>query len=208
MSSTLNSFQHAIIPIAASSATGDISRLTEHLDSALNQQLPISMAKEVMVHLYAYVGFPRSLNALNTLMTLVDKRRDQGLNDVPGDVEQPEVVLPNSLQIGTENQTKLAGQPVSGPLFSFAPAIDHFLKAHLFGDLFQRTQLSWIDRELTTLSALSVLTGVESQLKSHFQISLNAGLTPTQLHEFISILRLGCDPLAADSAEKILLSVL
>lgn len=208
MSSTLNPFQHAIIPIAASSATGDISRLTEHLDSALNQQLPISMAKEVMVHLYAYVGFPRSLNALNTLMTLVDKRRDQGLNDVPGDVEQPEVVLPNSLQIGTENQTKLAGQPVSGPLFSFAPAIDQFLKAHLFGDLFQRTQLSWIDRELTTLSALSVLTGVESQLKSHFQISLNAGLTPTQLHEFISILRLGYDPLAADSAEKILLSVL
>ena len=44
----------------------------------------------------------------------------------------------NSLDYGTENQTKLVGQPVRGKIYEFAPAIDEFLKAHLFGDVFAR----------------------------------------------------------------------
>jgi hypothetical protein len=34
----------------------------------------------------------------------------------------------NALEGGTQNQTRLIGKPVTGPLFTFAPAIDQFLK--------------------------------------------------------------------------------
>jgi len=197
-----------LIPIATATALGDMPKLTQVIERGLNQQLPISTAKEVMVHLYAYVGFPRSLNALNTLLAVVKERKAQGIVDVEGDSSSTPTINPDSLLIGTANQTALVRQPVTGELFEFCPAIDHLLKAHLFGDLFQRPQLSWSDRELSTLCALAVIPGVTSQLRSHFQISLHSGLTAPQLQEFIIILREYHGVDCANSAEKILLEIL
>ncbi len=82
---------------------------------------------------------------------------------------------------GTANQTKLAGAPVKGPLFEFAPAIDQFLKTHLFGDIFARDNLDWQSRELATVGALAVIPGLEPQLSAHLRISMNVGLTAAQL---------------------------
>ncbi|WP_241575779.1 carboxymuconolactone decarboxylase family protein [Rosenbergiella nectarea] len=163
MSSPLNPLQRAFIPIAVATALGDMPQLDQAIEQGLNQQLPISIAKEVMVHLYAYVGFPRSLNALNTLLTVVKRRKEQGIIDVEGDSSPTPTLQADSLRVGTANQTALVGQPVTGELFEFCPAIDQLLKAHLFGDLFQRPQLSWRDRELSTLCALSVMSVVSSQ---------------------------------------------
>ncbi|WKX25813.1 carboxymuconolactone decarboxylase family protein [Tatumella ptyseos] len=204
----LHPLQRILIPIATATALGDMPKLTQAIERALNQQLPISTAKEVMVHLYAYVGFPRSLNALNTLLTVVKERKEQGIIDVEGDSSSTPTINTDSLLIGTANQTTLVGQPVKGELFEFCPAIDHCLKAHLFGDLFQRPQLSWSDRELSTLCALAVIPGVTSQLRSHFQISLHLGLTAPQLQEFIIILREHHGVDCANSAERIFLEIL
>lgn len=208
MTSLFNPLQRAIIPIAISTALGDMPQLVLAIEQGFDQQLPISTAKEVMVHLHAYVGFPRSVNALNTLLTVVKRRRDQGIQDCEGDSEPTETINPDSLRIGTANQTALVGQPVTGKLFEFCPAIDQCLKAHLFGDLFQRPQLSWPDRELSTLCALAVMSGVSSQLKSHFQISLHSGFTVPQLQEFIATLAKIHDRSCAESAEKILQEIL
>jgi hypothetical protein len=38
------------------------------------------------------------------------------------------------------------GVPVRGPLFDFAPAIDEYLKTHLFGDIFERDSVDWQSR--------------------------------------------------------------
>lgn len=208
MTSLFNPLQRAIIPIAISTALGDMQQLVLAIEQGLDQQLPISTAKEVMVHLHAYVGFPRSLNALNTLLTVVKRRRDQGIQDCEGDSEPTQTINPDSLRMGTANQTALVGQPVTGELFEFCPAIDQCLKAHLFGDLFQRPQLSWPDRELSTLCALAVISGVSSQLKSHFKISLHSGLSVPQLQEFIATLAKIHDKSCAESAEKILQEIL
>jgi 4-carboxymuconolactone decarboxylase len=80
------------------------------------------------------------------------------------------------LAAGTANQTKLSGGPVQGPLFDFAPAIDEYLKTHLFGDIFERDNLDWQSRELATVGMLAALPGVESQLQAHIRISMNVGL--------------------------------
>jgi len=173
--------------IAASAATGDIPALNAALQQGLDAGLTISDCREILVQLYAYAGFPRSLNALAELMKVVDARREQGINDVeghsPGPLPKPEEML----AAGTQNQTTLAGGPVKGALFDFAPAIDRYLKVHLFGDIFSRDNLDWKSRELATVGALAAMTGVESQLKAHLNISRNVGLTDAQLAELVPL---------------------
>jgi len=66
-------------------------------------------------------------------------------------------------------------------VFEFAPAIDEYLKTHLFGDIFARDNLDWQIRELATVGALAALPGVESQLQAHIRISMNVGLSAAQL---------------------------
>ena len=78
---------------------------------------------------------------------------------------------------------RLVGAPARGPLFDFAPAIDTYLETQLFGDIFGRDNLDWTSRELATVGALAAMSGVESQLQSHIRISLNVGLTATQLRQ-------------------------
>lgn len=90
-------------------------------------------------------------------------------------------------------------QPGAGPLFDFAPAIDRFLKAHLFGAIFARDNLDWPSRELATLGVLSALPGVEPQLLAHLRIGMNVGLTEAQLREFANGLSAGN---AADAGQR------
>jgi 4-carboxymuconolactone decarboxylase len=173
--------QHTIAPIAAAAAVGDMPLLTQALNEGLDAGLSISDAKEVLVQLYAYAGFPRSLNALGTLMLVLDARQQRGVPDTAGREPGPVPTGKELLALGTANQTKLLGAPVKGALFDFAPAIDEYLKTHLFGDIFGRDNLDWQSRELATVGVLAALTGVESQLQAHVRISLNVGLTLPQL---------------------------
>ena len=64
---------------------------------------------------------------------------------------------------------------------AFAPRIDVFLKEHLFGDVFESDVLTFQQRELTTISALSAMTDVEPQLQSHLSMGKNTGLLENQL---------------------------
>jgi alkylhydroperoxidase/carboxymuconolactone decarboxylase family protein YurZ len=188
-SDVLSARQQAILPIAATAAAGDMPRLNAALNQGLDAGLTINDAKEVLVQLYAYAGFPRSLNALGELMKVVDARRQRGLTDTEG--AMPSKAIPKGdalLAAGTANQTRLSGGPVKGPLFDFAPAADEYLKTHLFGDIFERDNLDWQSRELATVSMLSALPGAESQLQAHIRISMNVGLTAAQLRQVADVL--------------------
>ena len=178
---TLSDKQRAIGPIAAATAAGDMPKLNAALNAGLDSGLSVSDAKEILVQLYAYTGFPRSLNALGELMKVVESRKQRGINDAPGNEPGPVPIGADLRSLGTANQTKLSGGPVKGPLFDFAPAIDEYLKTHLFGDIFARDNFDWQSRELATVGALAALSGAESQLRSHIRISMNVGLTASQL---------------------------
>lgn len=183
----LTAQQKYMAVIAAYAATGNLSGLNSALQQGLDAGLTVSDCREILVQLYAYAGFPRSLNALGELMKVIDARKAQGIQDAQGQLPGP---LPNPdemLAAGTQNQTALAGKPVEGPLFRFAPAVDEYLKTHLFGDIFSRDNLDWKSRELATVGALAAMTGVEPQLKAHLSMSMNVGLTPLQLAELIPV---------------------
>lgn len=181
--------QQAIAPITAAAAVGDMPRLNAALMQGLDAGLTISDTKEMLVQLYAYAGFPRSLNALGELMKVLEARRQRGVQDAPG--REPAAPIPTGkelLALGTANQTQLIGAPVRGPLFEFAPAIDEYLKTHLFGDIFARDNLDWQSRELATVGMLAAMQDVESQLQSHIAVSMNVGLTAAQLREVAEVL--------------------
>ena len=199
-SDTLSAAQQAIVPIAAFAACGEITKLNAALTEGLDGGLTVSDAREVLVQLYAYAGFPRSLNALTALMQVVDARKQRGVQDAPG--RAPSRAIPKGdalLAAGTANQTRLSGGPVQGPLFDFAPVANEYLRSHLFGDIFERDNLDWQSREVATVSMLSALTGVESQLQSHIRISMNVGLTAGQMRQLAQVL---ADRVDADSGRR------
>lgn len=196
----LTARQQAIVPIAAFASAGDIGNLNKALNAGLDAGLTVNDAKEILVQLYAYAGFPRSLNALGELMKVLEARKARGIEDAAGSL--PSHAAPTGdalLQAGTANQTRLSGSPVRGPLFAFAPAIDTYLKTHLFGDIFERDNLDWRSRELATIGMLSALPGVESQLQAHMRIGMNVGLGAGQLRELTQVL---ADRVGADAASR------
>ena len=81
---TLSAKQQAIAPITAAAAAGDMPRLNAALVQGLDAGLTISEVKEILVQLYAYAGFPRSLNALGEAMKVLQARRQRGVQDAPG----------------------------------------------------------------------------------------------------------------------------
>ena len=196
ISDTLNERQQAILPIAAFAAAGDMAGLNRALNAGLDAGLTISDAREVLIQVYAYAGFPRSLNALNELMKVLDARRQRGIADAPG--HEPHNAIPTGAALraaGTANQTKLVGRPVTGPVYTFAPTIAEYLQSHLFGAIFERDNLDWQSRELATVSMLSALSGTDAQLQSHLRVSMNVGLTASQLRQVAQVLeeRVGID---------------
>lgn len=205
VSETLSARQQSIPLMAASMAASQMDKLNSALNQGLDAGITINEAKEILVQLYAYTGFPRSLNALNELMKVVEARKQRGIEDMEG--KEPVSPVPAGdelLRVGTANQTKISGAPVQGPLFDFAPVINQFLQTHLFGDIFARDNLDWQSRELATVGALAATPGVEAQLLSHIRASMRVGLTASQLRQLAEVLRDHGENEAAMRAEKAL----
>ena len=164
--------------IACNEARGDQSSLAVAIDRGLDAGLTVSQVKEALSHLYAYTGFPRSLNALGTLQRVLEQRKAAGKATEEGVEASPLPADFDALKQGTEVQTRLSGRAFN---YDFCSAEDYYLKAHLFGDIFARDNLTHADRELITVSALSGLENVMPQLQAHVRGALNMGVSEEQL---------------------------
>ncbi len=208
---TLTENQQSIIVIAALTAQGELPALKPALNKGLDAGLTINQIKEVIVHLYAYCGFPRSIRGLQTFMEVLDERKARGIND-PAGVEAS--LVPEELpkyERGKKVLGELTKLPQDGPLTgyaAFAPVMDSFLKEHLFADIFERDVLTYTERELVTISVISAIGGAEPMLRSHLNICLNVGLSPDQLRQFILILKSTAGKKEAKAARNILNEVL
>jgi 4-carboxymuconolactone decarboxylase len=211
LSAQLTTKQQGIIPIAAYTATGELQQLKPALNDGLDAGLTVNEIKEVLVHLYAYSGFPRSIRGLQTFMEVLDEREARGIKDETGADASPLSEEPGKYERGKQNLEELLGRPITGPqsgYAAFAPVIEIFLKEHLFADIFDRDVLTFAERELVTISALSSLGGVEPMLRSHLAICLNLGFTPEQLNEFVGIIKSTAGKKEARAAEAVLNEVL
>lgn len=207
----LSGKQQSIISIAALAAKGDLLKLKTELNNGLDAGLTVNQIKEVLVHLYAYCGFPRSIRGLQTFMEVANERKAKGIIDKTGAEASPIKQEPARYERGKkvlEELTKTAQDGALTGYSAFAPVIDTFLKEHLFADIFERDILTYSERELVTISVLSTIGGVEPMLVSHLNICLNAGLTPSQLNEFAGVIKSTIGEKEATDAQVILDEVL
>ncbi len=208
----LDQKQEKIVTISAFAAKGKLDKLKTELNAGLDAGLTVNEVKEVLVHIYAYSGFPRSLRGLQTLMTVLDERKRKGINDNWGREATPITDTRDKYERGKEILAELTGVKVEGRpqtgYAAFSPEIETFLKEHLFADIFERDVLTYSQREMVTVSVLMSIGGVEPMLNSHMNICLNVGITPNQLREMVQIIKINIGEKEADAAQLVLAEVL
>jgi alkylhydroperoxidase/carboxymuconolactone decarboxylase family protein YurZ len=203
----LSKKQVSIITISALTAKGWLPDLKKAIADGLDEGMTINEIKEMMIHLYAYCGFPRSIGGINTFITVLDERKAKGIKDPEG--TPPLFVNPSAdkYALGKTTLERLTGRHETGPKRGFAefmPSIDTLLKEHLFADVFGRGVLSDQERELITVSALVSLGGVEPQLSGHMSIAMHIGLSKTQLEEMLAIQEIKIGKNEAEAARAVL----
>jgi 4-carboxymuconolactone decarboxylase len=203
----LNARQKAMISIAAFTAIGNMPKLETALNEGMDTGLTVNEVKEILIHTYAYAGFPRALNGIDAYMAVLDKRKKQGVNDKTGKEATPMPSDFDKITYGHKIRNSLVGADISKRTSGypvFAPAIDQFLVEHLFADIFYRDVLSHQERELVTISILAATAGTEAQLKAHLKISMNVGLSKAQLEDYLAVLRKEVSAESAESATETL----
>ena len=169
---SLSARQKGLAACACLMAQGDALRLEPAIRQALNNGVTVNELKEAFSQLYAYTGFPRSLNALGVLAKVLEDPQPNWQEGRPW--KRPAVWddANEAYELGAKNQTQLSGQSFN---YTFCPQDDYYLKAHLFGDIFAGDQLCAADREIVTVAALSGLTNVAPQLAAHKRGAVNMG---------------------------------
>ena len=185
---TLTEKESAIVDLGAAAARGEQDKVSAALKTGFGAGLTLKEAKELVGQLYAYCGFPRALNAAATLMKVTEETKPE-----EGRTFTPFKDGYDSLRDGTANQTKLCGAPVKGALLDFHPQLDEYLKAHLFGDIFERDNVDWRTREIFTIAALAARPETEPQLKAHMAIGANNGITDKQAEAIVGRVEVLCD---------------
>ena len=187
----MDSKRQHITEVAALTGKGDLDKLKIVLIDGLNDGMAVSELKEIMVHAYAYCGFPRALRGLQTLVAVLDERKAKGIEDDWGRKASPITDTRSKYERGRDILVEISGIPADAPKADYAilaPEIEVFLKEHLFADLFERDVLTYAERELTTVAVIASLgKGVEPMLKGHMGIALNVGITPDELRSVLAI---------------------
>lgn len=203
--------EQSIISISAFTAKGDLEELKTTLNTGLENGLTVNEIKEVLIHSYAYCGFPRSIRGLQTFMEVLDERKAKGINDKIGNDASKIDETNEKYERGKKILEELTQMPQSDTLkgySAFAPTMDTFLKEHLFADIFERDVLNYQQRELVTISVIATIGNAEPMLRSHLNICLNVGLTSEQLQQFVGVIKSSIGKKEAKSAQKVLDEVL
>lgn len=210
MEYALSPKQQSIVSIASSVAAGDLGNLKVALAKGLYAGMTVNEIKEVLVHIYAYCGFPRSLRGLQTFMAVIEQRKAQNIKDVYGREASEIKSKKSKYERGRDILAELSGVPADAPkagYAEFAPEIERFLKEHLFADIFERDVLTYAERELATVAALVGVGGVEPMLRSHMDISLHIGITTDQLKEVIDIIAKNMETDKINAARAVLVEM-
>lgn len=203
----LTAREQAIVAVASYTGKGDLEHLKSALAQALEAGMTVNEINEVLIHAYAYCGFPRSLRAIQAFMQVVDKRKANGINDPVGREATAIDDARSCYERGRDVLAEISGISADAPKAGyalFAPAIERFLKEHLFADLFERDLLTYRERELATVSILAGVGGVEPMFRSHAAICLHLDVTPEQLSALLNIVEMNLGKSYSEPLRKVL----
>ena len=165
--------QSELITLVVLATNQTLPQLKAHVSAALNVGLTPVEIKEAVYQCAPYIGFPKTLNAINEVNEVFKAK------NIALPIESQKTVdEDNRFQKGLAVQVEIFGDVIK-KMQESAPAnqkhMQEYLSAFCFGDFYTRNGLDLKTRELLTLCIISALGGAEGQVKAHVQGNLNVG---------------------------------
>lgn len=179
----------SLMVLAMLGALNQLEPLKVYIPGAINHGMTPEEIREVMTHMCGYAGFPRAIAAMQATNAVLAE-----LGHAPKDGKLPpaeRLSLSERRKRAAPGLARLSGGQIFdnmditlaglekqlGPIGTFA--VDF-----IFGDIWERTQLSKRDRSLIVCSFLGAL-GRQDELKIHLPGAFRHGLSKEEMQEFI-----------------------
>ncbi|MED3708675.1 carboxymuconolactone decarboxylase family protein [Peribacillus frigoritolerans] len=162
-----------LITLVVLATNQTLPQLNAHVHAALNVGLTSVEIKEAVYQCAPYIGFPKTLNAINEVNEVFKAK------NITLPIESQKTVdEENRFDKGLAVQVKIFGDVIK-KMQESAPSnqkhIQEYLSTFCFGDLYTRGGLDLKTRELLTLCIITALGGAEGQVKAHVQGNKNVG---------------------------------
>ena len=162
-----------MITVTSLAVQQTLPQLKAHINAALNAGVTPVELREAIYQLAPFIGFPKTLNALNVLNEVFKERGIETPLKSTSTVKEDErfekgLAIQKPLY-GDEIQKSMEGLPDN-----MGADVSRFLTEVCFGDFYTREGLDLKTRELLVISIL-VTTGNTTTLKSHIKGNLKAG---------------------------------
>lgn len=161
----------SLITVSAIVSTGKTAQIGGHVRRALDNGVQPREIGELITQLAFYSGWPNAISAVAETKKVFDER---GIGAV-ADSEDARIPLEAAAE-----RDRL--ETVNAHVAPTAPALADLTNRVLFGDLWQRPDLSARDRSLVTMAAL-IAIGQPEQLPFHANRAMDNGLTRTEASE-------------------------
>ncbi|WP_026693875.1 carboxymuconolactone decarboxylase family protein [Peribacillus kribbensis] len=169
----LDDKQRELITLVVLATNQTLPQLKAHVSAALNVGLTPVEIKEAVYQCAPYIGFPKTLNAINEVNEVFKMKNISLPFESQNTVDED-----NRFDKGLAVQVEIFGQLIA-KMRENAPTnqkhIQDYLSAFCFGDFYTRGGLDLKTRELLTLCIISALGGAEGQVKAHVQGNKNVG---------------------------------
>lgn len=173
---TLSMQERELITCVTLASIQTLPQLKAHAGAALNVGVTPVELREAIYLTAPFIGFPRMLNAINTVNEVFKERGIELPLEVQGTVTEE-----NRHERGKAIQERLysggIAQAMENVPGDMGEATARFLTDYCFGEIYTRGGLDLKMREMLGYCVLTAL-GAESQLQSHYHGSIEAGNTP------------------------------
>jgi len=163
-----------LVTITALTVNQTLPQLKAHTNAALNVGVTPVEIREVIYQFSPFIGFPKVLNAVETINEVFTSRGIKLPLDTQGTVTGQ-----NRSEKGAEIQVPLYGEGIKQNMAAlpaeFADAVPRVLTELCFGDFYTRKGLDLKTRELMVFCALATMGGTERQMASHAVGNLKVG---------------------------------
>lgn len=171
----LDNRMRELITITVLATLQTLPQLKAHVKASLNVGATPIEIREAIYNVAAFIGFPRTLNAINTMNeAFAESNISLPLEDTSTVTEE------NRYQKGLEIQEPIYGTEIKDKYKDLpkeiGEAIPKFLTELGFGDFYTRKGLSIQERELLVLCTLTTLNQI-GPLKSHVLGNIKVGNT-------------------------------
>jgi 4-carboxymuconolactone decarboxylase len=169
----LDDKQRELITLVVLTTNQTLPQLKAHVGAALNVGLTPVEIKEAVYQCAPYIGFPKTLNAINEVNEAFKAK------NIALPIESQKTIdEDNRFQKGLDVQVEIFGDVIK-KMQESAPSnqkhIQEYLSTFCFGDFYTRGGLDLKTRELLTICIVSSLGGTESQIKAHVHGNKNVG---------------------------------